>query len=105
MLGGSPIMSAVASGVVAWGSGELAGKFGGGEFGKYVFLGGLAYSGSLLLSSVLPGLSTGLSGLVPSNDILLPYNMFQGRGAMVSAGQPMARKGMPGSGFAPAFAN
>lgn len=104
MLGGSAIMSAVASGVVAWGSGELAGKFAGADFGKYVFLGGLAYSGSLLLGSFgIPGVS--LSGLTPSNDILLPYNMFSGRGAMVSAGMPQARKGMPGSGFAPAFAN
>lgn len=104
MLGGSAIMSAVASGVVAWGSGELAGKFAGADFGKYVFLGGLAYSGSLLLGSFgIPGV--GVSGLTPSNDILLPYNMFSGRGAMVSAGMPQARKGMPGSGFAPAFAN
>lgn len=103
----SPLMSVALSAAVAWGAGELAGKFGGSDFGRYVFLGGLAQTGSVLLNAFLPSLGgvIGLSGLTPSNDIMLPYNMFAGRGAMVGAGMPGSAKGMPGRGFTPAFAN
>lgn len=106
-LTGSPLMSVALSAAVAWGAGELAGKFGGSEFGRYVFLGGLAQTGSVVLNAFLPSLGgvIGLSGLTPSNDILLPYNMFSGRGARIAAGSPQAGRGMPGRGFTPAFAN
>lgn len=105
-LGASPLTAAAVSAAVAYGGSMVVGKMGGPEFGKYFLLGGLAQTGSLLLNAFLPsvGSAIGLSGLVPSNDIMLPYNMFSGRGAMISAGSPGAARGGRG-GFAPAFAN
>ena len=100
----SGLMRIVVSAAVAWGAGMLGGKFVGPEFGKYVLFGGLMQAGSVALNTFIPsiGSAIGLQGLVPSNDILLPYNMFQGKGAMLSSPGTMSRGS--GSGFAPAFA-
>jgi hypothetical protein len=109
---GSPIMAAAVSAVTAWGAGYLAEKMLGPNIGKAVAFGGYMQAGSVALNAFLPSVGSviglsGLRGLTPSNDILLPYNMFAGRGAMLSAGSPQAgavRSPGGGTGFAPAFA-
>lgn len=108
----SPIMNVVVSGVAAWGAGELAKMALGKDIGHAVAFGGYMQAGSVALNTFLPSVGSviglsGLRGLTPSNDILLPYNMFMGRGAMISAGSPAAgatRSPGGGTGFAPAFA-
>jgi hypothetical protein len=109
---GSPILSVVVSGVAAWGAGELAKMALGKDIGHAVAFGGYMQAGSVALNTFLPSVGSviglsGLRGLTPSNDILLPYNMFAGRGAMLSAGSPSAgatRSPGGGTGFSPAFA-
>lgn len=106
---GNPLMNIVVSAATAWGAGELASKFVGPEFGKYVFFGGLMQAGSLALNMFLPSIGSvvglsgmrGVRGLTPSGDILLPHNMFAGMGSRVASPGPMRG----GSGFTPAFAN
>jgi hypothetical protein len=110
LTGGSPIMTAGVSALTAWGAGYLATKMLGPSIGHAVAFGGYMQAGSVALNAFLPSVGSviglsGLRGLVPSNDILLPYNMFAGRGAMVAAGSPgSTRSPGGGSGFAPAFA-
>lgn len=106
MTSGSPLMTSVVSAVTAWGAGFVAEKTLGRDVGHAVAFGGYMQAGSVALNAFLPSVGSviglsGLRGLTPSNDILLPYNMFAGRGAMLSA--PMGGGG--GGGFAPAFAN
>lgn len=103
----SPLMKAVASAVVAWGGGILVGKWDR-EAGDAFMFGGMMQAGSLALNAVIPSVGSviglsGLRGLTPSNDIGLPYNPFQGRGAMVAAGGAGSIGGA-NSGFAPPFA-
>jgi len=108
----SPILNVVVSGVAAWGAGELAKMALGKDIGHAVAFGGYMQAGSVALNAFLPSIGSviglsGLRGLTPSNDILLPYNMFAGRGAMLSAGSPAAgatRSPGGGTGFTPAFA-
>lgn len=107
---GSPMMNVFVSAATAWGAGFLATKMLGSQIGHAVAFGGYMQAGSVALNAFLPSVGSviglsGLRGLVPSNDILLPYNMFAGRGAMLAAGSPgTVRSPGGGSGFAPAFA-
>lgn len=108
----SPILNVVVSGIAAWGAGELAKMALGKDIGHAVAFGGYMQAGSVALNTFLPSVGSviglsGLRGLTPSNDILLPYNMFAGRGAMLSAASPSAgatRSPGGGTGFSPAFA-
>lgn len=98
----SPIMRVGVSAVIAWGAGLLATKMLGQEVGHAVTFGGFMQAGSVALNAFLPSIGgvIGLQGLTPSNDILLPYNMFAGRAGNI----PQPGMYRP-SGFAPAFAN
>ena len=103
----SPILNVVVSGVAAWGAGELAKMAMGKEIGHAVAFGGYMQAGSVALNTFLPSIGSviglsGMRGLTPSHDILLPYNMFDGMGARTTAGATRSPGG--GTGFAPAFA-
>lgn len=112
--GGSPLLTAALSAVTAWAAGYAAEKMLGPSVGKAVAFGGYMQAGSVALNAVLPSIGgviglSGMRGLTPSNDILLPYNMFAGRGAMLAAGGGGPASGAMrspggGAGFAPAFA-
>ncbi len=100
----SPLMRVVVSAATAFASGALATKMLGRDVGHAVMFGGFMQAGSVALNAFVPSIGSviglqGLRGLVPSNDILLPYNMLAGRAYTSPA--PMDAAG----GFAPAFAN
>jgi hypothetical protein len=110
----NPLINVVVSGAAAWLGGFLLHKaFSDRTVGDAFMFGGFMQAGSIALNAWLPSVGSviGLSGLrglgtlTPSNDILLPYNMFMGKGAMVPAGSPGSmRSPGGGAGFAPAFA-
>lgn len=104
----SPLMRVVASAALAWGGGALVSKWDK-DAGNAFMFGGFMQAGSVALNAFLPQIGSviglqGLRGLVPSNDILLPYNPFLGRGAMVASGAPGSAAVAGARGFAPAFA-
>lgn len=106
----SPIMKVIASAATAWLAGYGAEKMLGRDLGSAVMFGGFMQAGSVALNTFVPSIGSviglsGLRGLTPSNDILLPYNMFSGMSAKYAAGGrgSIVRTG-PGTGFAPAFA-